>query len=298
MKLATSTRIMGKSIDTQGPIPIEKSVRVCAEAGYRNLDAYLSGFCGPGQAMASDGWERWAQEIRALGEELGVSFGQSHAYCTTGNVIRPDFTRPEGEFGEVLMQRCARASQILGVSWMVVHPYSVLEGNGYDARKSFAFNREYFKRLGEECSNRSVGIAIENMTGATLYGRCVESLLALIDAIDNPMVQICIDTGHAHLEGNDVATMIRQVGRHLRATHIADNHRNRDEHFAPFNGTIRWDEVMAALKEMDYQGCFAFEIPNLTSMYPKELHPHLVTFSYELGEHLLRMPFDKGEARV
>ena len=101
------------------------------------------------------------------------------------------------------------------------------------------------------------------------------------------MVETCIDTGHAHMVGINVPEMIRQVGSHLKATHIADNHGKTDEHLPPFNGTIDWPEVMKALREINYQECFAFEIQNLSSMYPKEVQPALVKFSYELGSYLM-----------
>ena len=43
---------------------------------------------------------------------------------------------------------------------------------------------------------------------------------------------------------------------------------------------------MQALRDIDYQECFAFETHHLTSMYPKEVQPYLVDFSYALGEYL------------
>ena len=87
--------------------------------------------------------------------------------------------------------------------------------------------------------------------------------------------------------GLDVPAMIRQVGFHLKATHINDNHGTTDEHFAPYNGTIPWKETVQALRDIHYQECFAFEIHHLTSMYPKEVQSALEDFSYVLGTYLL-----------
>lgn len=289
MKLSTSTNIMIYDQGRPYQIPIEVSARVCAEAGYRDLDANLSGYSRPGQPLALDDWEKWAHETRALGDELSVRFSQSHAYWTIGKVFNPDLTRTDGEWGEELMRRSVIASEILGTRWMVVHPYTINHQSWYDYKKSFAYNREYFKAWGEFCADHHVGMAIENMNKATNYCSCAEELLELVDAIDNPMVEICIDTGHAHMAGINVADMIRQAGSHLKATHIADNHGNRDEHFAPFNGTIDWPEVMKALREINYQECFAFEVHHLTSMYPAKIQPSLVKFSYEVGQYLMKL---------
>lgn len=289
MKLATSTNIM--DFDDRKPyqIPIDVSTRACAAAGYKYLDACLCSHCREGQELAVEGWEKWIDDTAALADEVGIKFIQAHAYWTVGNQFNPDLTRVDGEWGEELMRRSVLAAEKLGVKWMVVHPYTIRRYGGYDFRRSFEYNREYMKRWGEIFADHHVGMAIENMTKPTHYGSCAEELLELIDVIDNPMVQICIDTGHANMVGISVPDMIKQFGPHLKATHIDDNHGGKDEHFAPFNGTIPWKEVMQALREIDYQEAFAFETHHLTSMFPKEIQPKLVDFSYALGEHLLKL---------
>lgn len=232
-------------------------------------------------------WEKWIEETVALKEELNIQFPQAHAYWTIGEGFLPDRTRSDGELGEELMRRSVLAAEALGVKWMVVHPYSMSRHGGYDYRGSYKYNVEYWKRWGEFYAEHNVGMAIENMNRPTHYGSCAEELLELIDAVGNPMVQICIDTGHANMVGLDVPAMIRQVGFHLKATHINDNHGTTDEHFAPYNGTIPWKETVQALRDIHYQECFAFEIHHLTSMYPKEVQSALVDFSYVLGTYLL-----------
>lgn len=289
MKLATSTNIMNFNQGKPYQIDIDVPLKACAEAGYQYVDAGLSGFCRAGQALTLDNWENWAEKARMLSDELGLEFAQAHAYWTIGNAFHPDGSRVDGEWGEELLRRSVLTAETLGCKWAVVHPYSVDTHDWYDYKKSFEYNREYFKRWGDFFAAHNVGMAIENMNSPTKYCSRPEELLELINAINNPLVEICIDTGHSHMVGIDVADMIRQVGSHLKATHIADNHGTKDEHFAPFNGTIDWPSVMKALSDVDYQECFAFEIQNLSSMYPKEAQPALVKFSYDLGKYLLNL---------
>ena len=273
-------------------VPMDVAVRACAEAGYRYLDANLCGSSREGQPLAKDGWEKWCHEIRLLGDTLGIQFSQAHAYWTIGDPFLPDMTRADGEWGEELMRRSVIAAEILGVNWMVVHPYTVKQETWYNYSKSFTYNREYFKRWGEIFASHNVGMAIENMGKTSTkvsYCACGDEILEMIDAVDNPMVQICIDTGHAHLSGIEPAQLIRQAGKHLKATHIADNHQNKDEHFAPLNGSIDWPEVMRAIREIGYEESFSFEIHHLTSMYPAVLQRHLINFSYALGEYLMAL---------
>ena len=288
MKLATSTNIMDADCNRPYQIPVDVSARACAHAGYQYVDACLCSYCREGQPLLGEHWEEWIAATVALKEELHIQFPQAHAYWTIGEDFLPDGTRSDGELGEELMRRSVLAAEALGVEWMVVHPYSVSRHGGYDYRRSYAYNVEYWKRWGDFYAQHHVGMAIENMNRATQYGSCAEELLELIDAVDNPAVQICIDTGHANMVGLDVPAMIRQVGTHLKATHINDNHGKTDEHFAPYNGTIPWKETVQALRDIGYQECFAFEIHHLTSMYPKEVQPAQVDFSYALGSYLLR----------
>lgn len=287
MKLVTSTNIMTYDCKKNYQVSIEESTRACAKAGYKYLDACLCTHCRDGMELATEGWEKWIDDTAQLANDLNVEFIQAHAYWTIGNAFNPDLTRVDGEWGEELMRRSVIAAEKLGVKWMVVHPYTIRRYEGYDYKKSFEYNKEYMKRWGEFYADHHVGMAIENMTKPTHYGSCAEELLELIDVINNPMVEICIDTGHANMVNINVPDMIRQFGSHLKATHIDDNHGIKDEHFAPFNGTIPWREVMQALKDINYQEAFAFEIHHLTSMFPKEVQPQLVDFSYALGEYLL-----------
>lgn len=289
MKLSTSTNIMFYSQGVPGEIQVDLAVKACAEAGFRHVDANLCGFCRPGRPLTQDNWEKWVHDTRDLGDELGIDFSQAHAYYARGNEFNSDGTYVDGQWGEELMRRSVLAAEILGAKWMVVHPYSVLHHGWYDYKKSFECNCEYFKRWVDFFAEHNVGMAIENMNMPVKYCSCGEELLELVDTINHPMAGICIDTGHAHASGVDVPNLVRQVGSYLKATHIADNHANKDEHFAPFNGTIDWPETMKALKEIKYQECFAFEIHNLTSMYPKEVQTDLVKFSYALGQYLINL---------
>ena len=52
-------------------------------------------------------------------------------------------------------------------------------------------------------------------------------------------VGICLDFGHAHLDG-DVVDAIETVSEHLIATHVHDNRGRADDHLLPFDGTIDW----------------------------------------------------------
>jgi sugar phosphate isomerase/epimerase len=73
---------------------------------------------------------------------------------------------------------------------------------------------------------------------------------------------ICLDFGHAHLDG-DVIEAVEAVSEHLLATHVHDNTGRSDDHLLPFDGTIDWAGTLLAVQKIGYDGPFMFEIvPN------------------------------------
>ena len=77
---------------------------------------------------------------------------------------------------------------------------------------------------------------------------------------------VCLDTGHANVDGNSQVAFIEQSGPLLRELRIHDNDGHSDQHLIPSDrGTIRWDEVVAALRRVRYEGLFCFEIPGETN---------------------------------
>ena len=72
-------------------------------------------------------------------------------------------------------------------------------------------------------------------------------------------VGICLDFGHAHLDG-DVVDAVETVSEHLIATHVHDNRGRTDDHLLPFDGTIDWAGTLLAVQKVGYEGPFMFEI--------------------------------------
>lgn len=290
MRLSTSTNVMCFDRGQNYAVSMGDSIRACKIAGYQYLDANLCSAGRKGQPLSGDRWEDWAKECRELADSLGMKFTQAHGYFPLSRDVGADGKEYDYSYCEEMMHRSVLAAEILGAPWMVVHPFTVKNEAGYSYRKSFRDNKQYFSEWLEIFSSHHVKMAIENMAsfgGVIRYGTVPDELMELVDAIGTPDVGICVDTGHAHLAGYDVAGYIRTVSQYLHAMHIADNHKNIDEHFAPFNGTINWKSVMRALTECAYQDDFSFEIHHLASFYPRQVQQEMVNFSYRLGLYLM-----------
>jgi sugar phosphate isomerase/epimerase len=87
-------------------------------------------------------------------------------------------------------------------------------------------------------------------------GSLVHFVEKVVDAAD---VGVCLDVGHAHMEG-DLVEAIETVSEHLTAVDLHDNRRRADDHGLPFEGTIDWPAALTAIQKVGYEGELTFEI--------------------------------------
>jgi sugar phosphate isomerase/epimerase len=77
--------------------------------------------------------------------------------------------------------------------------------------------------------------------------------------LDAGAAAICLDLGHARLEG-DVADAVEVVSEHIALVHAHDNRGRQDEHLVPFDGAIDWPSALTALQKVGYDGTVMLEI--------------------------------------
>jgi len=104
-----------------------------------------------------------------------------------------------------------------------------------------------------------VKIALEN-TLERWFGASPEDLILLIENTDPDYVGICFDTGHANVNRFDLGKFIERASRYIIATHVHDNDRIHDNHNPPFMGSINWEKVIKAFKQVRYPYPLLFEV--------------------------------------
>jgi sugar phosphate isomerase/epimerase len=77
--------------------------------------------------------------------------------------------------------------------------------------------------------------------------------------LDGLGVGICLDFGHAHIDG-DVVDAVETVSEHVIATHLHDNGGRSDDHLMPMDGTIDWAGALTAVQKIGYDGPLIFEV--------------------------------------
>ena len=168
---------------------------------------------------------------------------------------------------ERAMKECLaalRIAQTIPFRYLVVHlgvPDDFDPPAGTNARLAAQRSVE---ELATAARALGVRIAVEvipnTLSAAEALVRLVEDELEL----PPPGVGICIDTGHAFLQG-DLPDAIETVGGDLVTTHVHDNHGKGDDHLVPFDGIIEWPAALMALQKVGYEGVIMFELDNTST---------------------------------
>ena len=259
-----------------------QGVRDCAAAGFRYLDFDLSNAAKNGGPMSRDDFPAWCREMRRVLDECGVTVQQTHGHWCWPSVMP---TQEERDRNWQMTLRSVEATSFLGNRpWMVTHPISVFDAEGYNREKSVELGYRQYSELGELGKKYGTRIAAEHLfVIANKNGYCcgVEDLLGLMEKLDDPeLFGICWDFGHANRQGVDQAAGLRMAAPYLRATHVHDNNAKSDNHVFPYCGNIAWEELLPILGEIGYAGTLNLEVHVLQQRLPASLRMETLRYMH------------------
>lgn len=266
MKLATSTCDFSEYVEN-----VYENIDCYDGTGFKYLDF---NFDSPMiyEILERDDYLDEFRRIREYADKKKYTFVQSHAPCC-GNGLKKDEKYPR--YVE-LIKRSINACAVLGIPVIVVH--AGLDGE-IPLDEYFRRNKEFYSEFFENMEKTGVYVLTENtyMMKQTyfFYGR---EMKAFLDYVGHPLLAACWDTGHANIFTNQYHN-ISDLGHYLKAVHVQDNFGLKDDHLAPFQGTLNMDELMCALIDNGFKGAFTFESPQIIRkmngwpVYRKEYTP-------------------------
>ncbi len=148
--------------------------------------------------------------------------------------------------------------EAIGIKRGVLHPDWFAKGES--RREMLDENIKALLKLKAYIEGKDFMICLENMPGIS---DSIEDLMYMLDVLDSPQFGICLDTGHLNIaEDKDQRRFILTAGSRLKALHVHNNDGTADQHVMPYGrGDIDFDAVVQALREVDYDGIFNYEIP-------------------------------------
>lgn len=239
-----------------------------ARWGYRNIDLNFCEMMNPSSDIGKD----YVRLLERYSKDYELNYVQSHVPYPHDYMA---LSYVERKYSDDLIKKAIEYSITLGVRAVVIHP----------VKGSIEDNASYLEKFLPLFEGSDSKLALENMESRDEISQSSQ-LLAIIEAIGTDHLGICLDTGHAHMRGLDVAEEVKAYSKHLIATHIADNHGSSDEHLLPFFGTICWEEVMKAFRSIDYRGWYSYECMFFTQNLPETLKEDIVKLSLKIGEVL------------
>lgn len=88
----------------------------------------------------------------------------------------------------------------------------------------------------------------------------VEDCLRMLDELGSDRFGVLLDTGHAHVNGEEFAEIIPRCKGLPFHIHIDDNDGSADQHLQPGEGTIDFNVLARVLKESGYTGYISAEL--------------------------------------
>ena len=249
MKIATSTGDFKFYLNSDTDI-----LRELHAAGFRYVDLSMYTFT-PDSVYMNDGWEREVNKLLETADSLGMKFVQAHSQG--GNPLSG--VKEKDDFIVDATIRSIEICEVLGIKNTVAHPgFNV----GLTKEEWFKLNKEFYEKFFPTMERCGVNLLCENSTyrntGDMYYINSGAEMREFIEYVDHPLFHGCWDTGHANCEGNQYDD-IMALGDELYAIHYNDNHGDRDEHVAPFFGSLNHDEVICALRDIGFSGYFTLE---------------------------------------
>jgi len=151
------------------------------------------------------------------------------------------------------IKRAIEVADLLPFRYLILHvglPHEEYDLAKFDA----AFTSiEHLKIFAKE---RGAQILLENTPNEL---STPERLLEFISYTRMEDLQICFDTGHAHMTGA-VRSAFQTLRDRIVSTHVHDNRREKDDHFMPFDGEIDWEQTVRDFRGVDGQFPILFEL--------------------------------------
>ncbi len=222
-------------------------------------------------------WARFPDPavIRARASERGFSIHSAHG-CWGSRTIRAarvDLGSPEpAAHRESVddLKLCIDWLESAGGKCLVVHPGVLSTPEETQHRR--AALADGLTALADHARHTGVTVCVENMPPGVYPGARMADLAELLAEINDPVLALALDTGHANL-GAGVAAETKAAGRWLATTHVHDNNGRQDSHHPPGHGTINWPDWRSALDSIGYGGPIVLECVRHLRQFPGDYDP-------------------------
>jgi sugar phosphate isomerase/epimerase len=218
-------------------VPIERQIRLVAEAGFSHLslggDAEHSGY------LSEAGHGRLNTWLSEAGLEIDTIHG------------------PRAGLADSLanLTAAAVAAADLGAPVVVTHP-APFEFEASELPRYLAAALDTCRALEPVARETGIVFAIENM----LPGPADELVRRLLAQLDPRYFGFCYDSSHDQIDGTRQFALLDSLKDRLVAVHLSDRIREFVDHVSPGEGFIDWPALTRALRPASFTAPLLFEV--------------------------------------
>ena len=237
-----------------------EAMTLAKEAGFEGIELALDA-AGEISAEATD---EQLQALKDYAQELGIRIPSLSSSLCWGDSLTSDDPAERQRAHDMIVQQI-RCAKTLGAETVLVIPGSV-SVEFVPERPVIAYDVAYdraleeIKKLVPVAEEYGVEIGIENVWNKFLLSPL--EMRQFIDAVGSDMVGVYFDVGNVVYSGYP-EQWIRILGSRIKKVHFKDYRRNPGGLNAFVDllaGDVDWKAVMAAFKEIGYEGWAAGEM--------------------------------------
>lgn len=263
---------------------IDGGIKLLHDLGFDGID--MSYYRDATMYFLGDDYREKALEVKAALDKYGMHCRQAHAPTDRFYSLPQDDSCPE----YVRLKRSLESASIIGIHHIVVEGAEVPEPHA--SYHNLAHNYDFYKRLEPLCEQFGIVIAVENLKKSFTYPDLMNEI---IRRLNSPWFRALVDVGHVWCRADmQPGDYIRQLDPGiLCGLHIQDTHgirQGQDEHLAPWMAEIDFEDLMEALREVNYEGDLTLEICSFLNKYAEKglLEPAL-RFAEAIGRKLIEL---------
>ncbi len=214
------------------------------------------------------GFEKEIEFLRKLKDIEKINY-TVHAQYLNGSLN--DFNDKIREETIKEIYRSIDNAKEIGSNMVTLHP--ALEPYGLKLEKRTELEIDSYKKIASYALKKNINIGLENEAQTHFWfpdRACKFNLLIkTIEDVGFDNFGMTVDFGHANITGEDYISALKKYSSKILHVHAHDNlqsieknmnkYNRPDPHLSPGKGTINWDEIIATLKEIDYQNYFTLE---------------------------------------
>lgn len=195
-------------------------------------------------------------ELKQCAEENGIILTSGYGPTKEQNICSSDpevVARAMDFFQNLLPKLQLLGVKILGGGLYSYWPLDPTVKMDREAEMERAIrNLQILAKTAEKC-DVTLGLEVLNRYEGYMLNTC-DQAKEFIDEVGSTHVKIMLDTFHMNIEEDNMAAAIRKAGPDLCHLHLGEQNRR-----VPGKGTLPWQEIGQALRDIHYQGAAVME---------------------------------------